>query len=208
MSNNENHKGLLIVLSGPSGAGKGVIYNSVIERMPNIKKSISVTTRAPRPHEIDGIHYHFINIDQYRKMIANNEFLETASVYRNFYGTPKEPVFKMLENGDDVMFEIDVFGTKQIKAKYPDCIAIFVMTPSFKVLEQRLRGRNTETEDSILTRLGNAKHELKEYKTYDYFVINDDIDDAIEDVISIIRAEKRRINRNEELINKMLEEKR
>ncbi len=208
MSNNISHKGLLIILSGPSGAGKGVIYNSVIERMPNIKKSISVTTRAPRPHEIDGIHYHFINIGKYREMIANNEFLETASVYKNFYGTPKAPVFEMLENGDDVMFEIDVLGTKQIKEKYPESIAIFIMTPSFKVLEQRLRGRNTETEDSIKTRLGNAKHELKEYKLYDYFVINDDIDEAIDNVMSIIKAEKLRIEKNEDLINKMLEEMR
>lgn len=208
MSNNSENKGLLIVLSGPSGAGKGVIYNSVIERMPNIKKSISVTTRQPRPHEIDGIHYHFITIEKYRKMIADNEFLETASVYNNYYGTPKKPVFKMLENGDDVMFELDVFGAKEIKSKYPDCITIFIMTPSFKVLEQRLRGRNTETEDSISTRLGNAKQELKEYKSYDYFVINDDIDEAIADVISIIRAEKRRTDKNEDIILKMLKEKR
>ncbi len=199
-------KGLLIVVSGPSGAGKGTIYNAVIERLPQVRKSISVTTRAPRAGEIDGVHYHFKTEAEYQQMIANGEFLETASVYENHYGTPKAPVFEILKNGDDVMFEIDTVGAKQIKARYPESILIFIMTPSFAELEKRLRGRNTESEASIRTRLGSAKKELKKYKMFDYIVFNDDAQNAIDRVVDIILAEKSRMSRNEETVLTMLDE--
>ncbi|KAI4453426.1 guanylate kinase-related [Holotrichia oblita] len=200
-------KGLLITISGPSGAGKGVIYNSIIERMPNIKKSISVTTRAPRAHEQEGVHYYYKTIEEYQEMIARGEFLETAAVYNNYYGTPKKPVFDMLEKGYDVMFEVDVIGAKQIKNKYPECVMIFVMTPDFTTLEARLRGRNSETEDSITTRLNSAARELAEYTYYDYIIFNDDIDKAIDEATAIITAEKRRVTRNEAHIISILESK-
>lgn len=199
------NKGLLVVISGPSGAGKGTIYNSVIELLPHMKKSISVTTRKPRVHEVDGIQYHFKTLDEYQQMIANGDFLETAEVYSNYYGTPKAPVFKMLDNGDDVMFEVDILGAKQIKKKYPNCISIFIMTPSFKILEQRLRNRNTETEDSIKTRLGSARRELSEYKNFDYIVFNDVAEVATKKVVDIISAEKNKISVNEHIILDMLE---
>lgn len=197
-------EGLLIIISGPSGAGKGTVYNEVVARRPNIKKSVSVTTRNPRPGEIEGVHYYFRTLEQYQEMIAKGEFLETASVYCNYYGTPKAPVLKMLAEGDDVMFEIDTLGAEQIKKKYPKSITIFLMPPSFEELERRLRGRGTESEEAITRRLGLAKSELSKYKLFDYIVFNDDVESAIENVISIIDAEKSKTMRNETIIKKLL----
>ena len=197
-------EGLLIIISGPSGAGKGTVYNEVVARRPNIKKSVSVTTRNPRPGEIEGVHYYFRTLEQYQEMIAKGEFLETASVYCNYYGTPKAPVLKMLAEGDDVMFEIDTLGAEQIKKKYPKSITIFLMPPSFEELERRLRGRGTESEEAITRRLGLAKSELSKYKLFDYIVFNDDVESAIENVISIIDAEKSKTTRNETIIKKLL----
>lgn len=197
-------KGLLIVISGPSGAGKGTVYGAVTERLPNIKKSISVTTRSPRPGEKDGVHYHFRTKEEYEKLKSNGEFLETAEVYKNFYGTLQAPVFEMLKNGDDVMFEIDIEGAKQIKAKYPECVLIFIMPPSFEILEQRLRNRGTESEESLATRIGSARAELAQYELFDYIVFNDKADVATQKVIDIITAEKCAISRNEQKIINML----
>ena len=200
-------KGLLFIISGPSGAGKGTVYNEVIERRPEIKKSISVTTRDPRPGEIEGVHYYFRTIEQYREMIANGDFLETAQVYCNCYGTPKAPVFEMLKNGDDVLFEIDTHGVKQIKKRYPEAIAIFVMPPSFEILEERLRNRGTESEESIVRRLSESKNELKKYEMFDYIVFNDDVQTAINEVVSIIDAEKRKVKNNLSEIHFILDSK-
>ena len=199
--------GLLIVLSGPSGAGKGTIHDKVLQIMPEIKKSISVTTRKPRKHEIEGVHYYFKTEEEYSQMIADGEFLETASVYCHNYVTPKAPVFEMLKNGSDVIFEIDNFGSRQIKKKYPDAVTIYIMPPSFEELERRLIARGTETPDSLKTRLGNARRELSEYKDFDYIVFNDDADVATEQVVAIIRAEKCRMYRNEQTVKGMLKRK-
>lgn len=199
-------KGLLIVLSGPSGAGKGTIYGEVVKRLPQLKQSISVTTRAPRPGEIEGVHYYFRSVEEYERMKANNEFLETATVYNNRYGTPKAPVFRMIDEGDDVFFEIDVEGAKQVKQKYPDCVSVFIMPPSFAVLERRLRGRGTESEDSLRTRLGCARSELAQYELFDYIVFNDDAEEATCRVIDIIKAEKSRVKNNEHTIQALLNE--
>ena len=200
-------KGTLYIISGPSGAGKGTIYNEVVARRPHIKKSISVTTRAPREGEIEGVHYYFKSMEEYQEMIARGEFLETAEVYCNCYGTPKAPVIEMLDKGYDVMFEIDIHGAKNIKQQYPDAVAIFLMTPSFEVLEQRLRARGTESEDAIARRLRSAKGELMKYNMFDYIVFNETKEKAIEEVVSIIDAEQRRIKNNLEKINLVLEGK-
>lgn len=197
-------EGLLIIISGPSGAGKGTVYNEVVARRPNIKKSVSVTTRNPRPGEVEGVHYYFRTLEQYQEMIAKGEFLETASVYCNYYGTPKAPALKMLADGNDVMFEIDTLGAEQIRKKYPKSITIFLMPPSFEELERRLRGRGTESEEAITRRLGLARSELSKYKLFDYIVFNDNVENAIEGVISIIDAEKSKTARNETIIKKLL----
>lgn len=196
-------KGLLVVISGPSGAGKGTIYNKVIERT-GMQRSVSVTTRAPRPGEVDGVHYYFRTEEQYQQMIAADEFLETAAVYHNLYGTPKAPVFENIDNGKDVLFEVDIHGARSIKRKYPDAVAIFVMTPDFVTLENRLRARGTETESSIHTRLGSAKHELSKYELFDYIVFNEDIEEATEKVLEIINAERCRIKNNINAIKNLL----
>lgn len=204
VDNMEKREGLLIIISGPSGAGKGTVYNEVIKRRPEIQKSVSVTTRAPRPNEIEGVHYYFRTLEQYQDMIAKGEFLETASVYCNYYGTPKAPVLEMLSKGQDVMFEIDTLGAEQIRKKYPKSITIFIMPPTFKELEKRLRGRGTESEEAIQRRLGLARSELAKYRLFDYMVFNDEIENAVSSVIAIIDAEKSKTQRNMQTINKLL----
>ena len=204
VDNTEKYEGLLIIISGPSGAGKGTVYNEVIKRRPEIQKSVSVTTRAPRPNEIEGVHYYFRTLEQYQDMIAKGEFLETASVYCNYYGTPKAPVLEMLSKGQDVMFEIDTLGAEQIRKKYPKSITIFIMPPTFKELEKRLRGRGTESEEAIQRRLSLARSELAKYRLFDYMVFNDEVENAVSSVIAIIDAEKSKTQRNMQTINKLL----
>lgn len=199
-------KGLIVVLSGPSGAGKGTIYKEVLNKLPELALSISVTTRAPRPGEVEGVNYYYVTEQKYQQMIANGEFLETAEVYKNFYGTPKAPVFEKLKAGKDVLFELDTLGAAQMRKSYPDCVTIFIMTPTLKCLEERLRARNTETENLITRRLSNAKREIAEYKNYDYFIINDVAEKAAARVVDIIRSEKLKTFRNMHTIDKLLNE--
>ncbi len=200
-------KGLLIVISGPSGAGKGTVYNEVIIRRPELERSISVTTRQPRVGEVDGVHYYFKTEEEYQKMIAAGEFLETAAVYKNYYGTPKKPVYEKLSLGKDVMFEIDTHGAKQIKKIYPEAVTIFIIPPSFEILEKRLRARGTDSVESLNHRISAAKSELAKYKQFDYIVFNDELEPTIERVLAIIDAEKSKMSRNEEIVLEYLETK-
>ncbi len=201
------NKGLLVVISGPSGAGKGTIYGKVIEQT-GMKRSVSVTTRKPRPGEVEGVNYYFRTEEQYQQMIASGEFLETAAVYNNFYGTPKAPVFSNLESGYDVLFEVDVHGAKSIKSKYSEAVTIFLMTPDFDTLEARLKSRGTESSSALKMRLDSARNELAKYEMFDYIVFNDTVEQATAEVISIIEAEKHKVKNNIAKINALLAQKR
>ncbi|MBR2971196.1 MAG: guanylate kinase [Clostridia bacterium] len=198
--------GLLIVIAGPSGAGKGTIYNSLLERVPNTIASISATTRKPRGVEQDGVHYFFKSVDEFEKMIERDELLEYADVFGNYYGTPKKFVMDSIESGKNLILEIDVVGAAQIKRKFPSCVMMFIMPPSFEVLEKRLRGRATDSEESIVRRLSEAKRELSTYEMFDYIVFNDDLQQAISQAEAIICAERNKIYRNESKIKQLLNE--
>ncbi len=183
-------KGLLIVLSGPSGVGKGTIYSKLLEKLPNLTVSVSVTTRHPRAGEIDGVHYYFVTEEKFAEMKDNDELLESAETVGNCYGTPKAPVIEKLECGRDVLLEIDVKGAKQIKKAYPDCVTVFVLPPSAEELKRRLIGRGTETEEQVSRRLALADEEISQSTLFDYKVVNGDIDVAVRDVMNIIKKVK------------------
>lgn len=198
-------KGLLIVLSGPSGVGKGTINQRVRELLPYIKKSVSVTTRPKRPNEIDGIHYNFITHNEFDNLIKNDGLLEYAKVYHNYYGTPKKPVLEALEKGIDMIFELDIQGARLIKQAYDDCVRIFIAPPSIEELQNRLNIRGTETEEVKALRLSETKKELMEAKYYDYMLINNDVEKAAKTVIDIIYAEKAKTSRNNDKIDKLIQ---
>ncbi|MBP3324450.1 MAG: guanylate kinase [Clostridia bacterium] len=191
-------KGLVIVFSAPSGGGKGTILDELKKQNENLKVSISATTRAPRDKDVNGVNYHFVTKEKFMEMLENGEILEHAEFCGNYYGTPKGPVMELTEKGYDVVLEIEVQGGAQIKKLMPDCVSIFITPPSLEVLEKRLRNRATEKEEDILKRLATAKGELKEAHNYDYVVVNDKLEDAVEDVKAIIKAEKLRYLRNKE----------
>lgn len=183
-------KGLLVVYAGASGVGKGTIMKRLLAENPNIRLSVSATTRPPRGGEQDGREYYFVTREEFDKLIAEDGFLEHAEYVGNCYGTPKAPVFKMLDEGLDVFLEIELKGFLQIKKAYPECVSIFVVPPSFEELQARLRGRGTETPEVIAERLKTAEKELSHQHLFDYVVVNDDPDRAAKEVLSIISAIK------------------
>ncbi|MGN0478832.1 MAG: guanylate kinase [Hominenteromicrobium sp.] len=197
-------KGLLIVVSAPSGGGKGTVLKELFCRNENLKMSVSATTRAPRPGEEHGVHYYFIPKDEFRQNIENGAMLEYAEYCGNFYGTPKAPVQAWLDAGDDVVLEIEVQGGRQIKDAAPDCVSIFLLPPSLEVLEKRLRGRGTETEEVIQARLAAAREEIRHVVDYDYAVINDTVEQAVLDVEAILAAEKLRVSRDKDIVERIL----
>lgn len=187
--------GLLLVVSGPSGAGKGTICKKLIETNPQIKVSVSATTRKAREGEVDGVNYFFIEKGKFETMLEQDEFLEYAKVYDNYYGTPKNYVLENLKNGNDVLLEIDIEGALQIKEKFKAGVFIFILPPSMEELKNRIVGRGTETAEDIDKRYGSAMDEIKQVIKYDYAVINDDLMRAKADVEAIIRAEKCKLMR-------------
>lgn len=192
-------KGLTIVLSAPSGGGKGTILKELFQRNENLKLSVSATTRNPRPGEEHGVHYYFVSHDEFKSMVDGNRMLEYAQYVGNFYGTPKEPVEAMTAQGYDVVLEIEVQGGVQVIKSTPDVVSIFIVPPSMEVLEKRLRGRGTEDEATIAKRIATAKGEIPQSKYYDYIVVNDDLDTVVNEIAAIIEAEKHKYIRNKDL---------
>ncbi|WP_314020577.1 guanylate kinase [Mogibacterium diversum] len=193
MGKSSHNDGRLFVISGPSGAGKGTICKKLLESV-DISISTSMTTRAPRPGEIDGKDYYFVTVDEFEEKIANGGMLEYARVFDNIYGTPKDMVIKQLERGRDVILEIDVQGGLQIKKKMPEqAVLVFVLPPDLTTLRQRIIDRDTETEEVIDKRFNEAINEIKLIGEYDYYVVNDELDDAVYDLKAIIMAERRRV---------------
>ncbi len=182
-------KGRLIVLSGPSGVGKGTVVKALMERNPKVRVSVSATTRQMRPNEVSGIHYDFLSHEEFERRIAENQFLEYAEYVGNYYGTPEEPVNRMLEEGLDVILEIEVQGGLQVMQRRSDAISIFIAAPSFEVLAGRLRGRGDTDEDKIQKRLQTARREYLVAPQYRYVVVNDRLENAVDDVQAILRAE-------------------
>jgi len=191
-------KGTLVVVSGPSGAGKGTVLNLVMETDPRFVYSVSATTRAPREGEIDGVHYHFVTRETFEEYIREGALVEHTEYSGNYYGTLKSEIEGKLEEGKNVILEIEVDGAMQIKSKFPDSVLIMLVTPDYKTLEARLRGRGTNTEEDIRRRLDRACEELKLMDQYDFLVINYDnmAQKAAEDILGIVSAEEHATARN------------
>ncbi len=199
-----NRKGTLFVISGPSGTGKGTVIKALLENhKDDVFLSISATTRSPRDGETDGVHYYFKTQDEFQSMIENNGLLEWACFCGNYYGTPKKSVDDMLENGIDVILEIEIQGAMKLKDNDVCAKYIFILPPSFEELKQRLIGRQTENPDVIEKRLETAKGELPYAEKYDYVVVNDDVEKAVYRIESIINAERCRVDKNKNLIEEV-----
>jgi guanylate kinase len=198
------NEGLLIILSGPSGAGKGTVLRHFLSRNPSVRLSVSATTRAPREGERDGREYYFLSREKFREMADSDGMLESAEYCGNFYGTPIAPIQEWTSQGLDVLLEIEVQGGAQVKKKRPDAVGIFILPPSLAVLEHRLRKRGTEDEKTVRRRLDAARREIPQAAQYDYVVVNDAFENASERIRQIIAAEKNSARRNLPLIERML----
>ncbi len=191
----DKKRGLLIVISGPSGAGKGTICKELLEKNDNLLLSVSATTRSPRNGEVDGVNYHFLCKDDFITRIEKNDFLEHAEVYGNYYGTPKSNVDKMLDSGRDVILEIDIQGALKVKENTEEGVFIFILPPSMEELKQRIINRGSETPESLMKRFKSAYKEINFVSKYNYAVVNDEVDIAVEKLEAIILAEKCRVDR-------------
>jgi guanylate kinase len=189
-------RGLMLVMSSPSGAGKTTLSRRLLAEDPGVELSISVTTRTRRLSEVDGVDYRFIDRERYDRMVRNDELLERAEVFDNCYGTPRKPVEQALSAGRDVLFDIDWQGTEQLLAKVrPDLTTVFILPPSFDELERRLRRRAEDSDHIIRGRMAKAAEEISHYKDYDYIVVNHDLEQAFGDIRAILNAERRRRER-------------
>lgn len=197
-------KGFLFVISGPAGTGKGTVCKELLNRNKDIVFSVSATTRKPRIGEDEGVNYFFIEKEKFKTMVDDNEFLEYAYVHTDYYGTPKKFVMDKIQEGEIVLLEIDVQGAMQIKKNYSEAVFVFLLPPTMEELKNRIIKRGTETEENIKRRFENAFKELDFVGNYDYFVINNEIEDAVADIESIIKAEKLRVKRHSDIKNKLI----
>lgn len=201
-----NRQGLLVVVSGFSGAGKGTAMKRLLEKYDTYALSVSATTRAPREGEQDGREYFFKTADEFREMIAKDELVEYAQYVSNYYGTPKAYVEEQLASGKNVILEIEIQGALKIKEKFPDAVLMFIVPPSAEVLKERLVGRGTESLDVIEARLKRATEEAEGVEAYDYVVVNDDLELCVEEINEIIKSEQKKVAKNLTLINNIRNE--
>ena len=187
-------KGNLIVISGPSGAGKGTICKALLEREDNLYISVSATTRSPREGEVDGVNYYFLTQEEFKKKVDNNEFLEWAEVHGNYYGTPKFNVEEMINEGKNIILEIDVQGALNVKKNCEDGVFIFILPPSMEELKRRIIARGSETPESLIKRFKTAYEEINYISKYNYAVVNDDLEEAVKKVQNILYAEDCRVS--------------
>lgn len=190
-------RGFLVVLSGPSGAGKNTLLSAVLPRIPDLRYSVSATTRPPRPGEKDGVNYYFLQDSEFQAMIDRGEFLEWAEFAGYRYGTPRRFVEESLEQGLTVITDIDIQGAKQIKQRMPDGVFVFLLPPSIEELEKRLYGRGTDSSEAIDRRLKIALEEVAAIVDYDYWILNRDLEDACEQLVAIIQAERAKVSRTD-----------
>lgn len=195
LGNNIVKKGLLLVISGPSGAGKGTLCKELLRNNENFWLSVSATTRAPRKGEMHGVNYFFKTKEDFLEKLEKKDFLESAEVYGNYYGTPKESVLSKIEEGKDVILEIDIQGALKVKETYPEGVFIFILPPSMEELKRRIIKRDSETEQSLMTRFKSAYKEVNYVSKYNYAVINDEVQSAATKIESIITAEKCSVER-------------
>lgn len=202
-TDNVRPKGVLLVVSGPSGAGKGTICQLLRSHLPDLGYSISVTTRQPRVGEVDGVNYFFKTVDEVKQMIADGDLLEYAEVYGNYYGTPRKYVMDLLESGRDVLLEIDIQGALQIKKRFPEGVFVFIVPPSLDELSTRIYKRGTDSEDVIKRRMASAAGELAYAAEYDYIIVNDIAEKAAQKVLTIMEAERYRVARTYFIVNRI-----
>lgn len=183
-------RGLLLVLSGPSGAGKGTLRKALIRRQPGLVYGVSATTRPPRPGERAGVDYYFLTAEEFQRRLAAGDFVESAEVYGSFYGTPRQPMETLLAAGQDVIVEKDVQGARALRQKYPEGVYVFIMPPSYRELCHRITERGTDSPEMVRQRLGEARKELQWASSYDYVVVNDCLDEAVARLEAIMMAEK------------------
>lgn len=194
------NRGLLVVLSGPSGSGKGTVLKQAMRSNPNIEVSVSVTTRAPREGEIDGVNYYFLTPEAFQNLLAEDGLLEWAEFCGNFYGTPREKIEQRLNEGKDVVLEIEVQGAMKVRAAFPDAVLVFNLPPSFEELKNRLTGRQTEPPEVVEKRLNTAVWEISQAENYGYVIVNDNVEDAANAFLSILSSEKCKTARNKALL--------
>ncbi len=208
MSSSETRRGSLFIIAAPSGGGKTSLVHALLEHDPRLVLSVSHTTRAARPGEMDGQHYHFVTEPEYQRMVKNGDFMEHARVFDHYYGTNRNSVASQLQQGRDVILEIDWQGARQVRSAFPDCCPIFIIPPSLEILRKRLTRRGQDSEQVIQRRMRDAQAEISHWAEFDHLVVNDDFDAALEELLAIINDHREqkphKVNKNHQLLAQQL----